>query len=485
MPSTQEHFGSSAKTLDRRQHPRRITALNYVTLGDNNGGIILNISEGGLALTAAEALVGEFLPCVRFQLAMDAKWIETSGQIAWLTASKKGAGIQFTNLTDADRNQITQWISLRGSPAGLQAAAGAFRDSETQTSTPPSPSSKTVDSESDVVNATAERHLEELFPSENAPQLDAERSAEIPAQSFVAQATQANGPIVNAIPDFGYGSRNDWLDPETTAQPSNLLLVFFAILLTVTSFLIGVAVGRGSFEEWLGRLDRSASDQSQQAPAAAAPSTDSVAEPSSPSPANASEPNGGTSTQQLPAPTSPVSRAAEGGDEKTPATQTPSDAPKVTAEVDNKTPPLNQPREQRLVTTPGEGNQPFLLTMPAKAVSASSSLAISYQSLILVPPEPGPGTSHHPERLLVGGLISHVEPQYPRGQSQTQSEETVKLRAIVDENGKVTDVKPVSGPIPLVPAAISAIREWRFMPSLLNGRPIKIEAEIIIVSRAR
>ncbi len=481
MPSTQEYFGSFTKTGDRRQHPRKITALNYVTLGDSNGGIILNISEGGLALTAAEVLVGEYLPRVRFQLAIDANWIETSGQIVWLTGSKKGAGIQFVDLTDEDRNQIMQWISSRVSPAGIRDTMGTLRESEKQIGAPPFPTSKKLVSESEIVDTTAERHLEELFPSENAPHLEAERPTEIPVHPFVAQA---NGPIAHRFPDFGYGTRNDWVDPETTAQPSKLRLVFFAILLTATSFVIGVAVGRGSFEEWLGSLDRSTSNQSQQAPTAAAPSADSVAGPSGPSKTDASEQSADISTQQLPAPASPISRASDGGDAETSAPGTPSDAPRVTGGADNKTPLLNQPREQRLVTAPGEGNRPFLLTMPAKAVSASSSLAISYQSLILVPPEPGPGSSHHPERLLVGGLIFHVEPQYPRGQVQTQTEEIVRLRATVGENGQVTDVKVISGPIPLVPAATNAIREWRYMPTLLNGRPINTEVEIIVVSRA-
>jgi hypothetical protein len=482
MPSTQEYFRSFTNTHDRRRHPRTITALNYVTLGDSNGGIILNISEGGLALTAAEVLVGEYLPLVRFQLAVDAKWIETSGQIVWLTESKKGAGIQFVDLADADRNQITQWISSRGSPAGVRDTMGTIRESEKQIRTPPFLTSKKLASESETVDTTAERHLEELFPSENAPRLEGEGPTALPVQPLVAQT---NGQVVHTLPDFGYQTRNDWVDPETTAHPSRLRLVFFGILLTATSFVIGVAFGRGSFEPWFASVETSTPDESQQAPPAAAPPLDSAAKRSSPSTTDASEQSADTSTQQLPAQTSPISRPSDRGDEETPATGTPSDAPRVTRGADNKTPLLDQPQEQRLVTTPGEGNQPFLLTMPTKAVSASSSLAISYQSLIMVPPEPGPGSSHHPERLLVGGLIFHVEPQYPRGQARTQTEEIIRLRATVGENGQVTDVKLVSGPMPLVPAAMSAIREWRYMPTLLNGRPIKTEEDVIIVSRAR
>jgi protein TonB len=87
--------------------------------------------------------------------------------------------------------------------------------------------------------------------------------------------------------------------------------------------------------------------------------------------------------------------------------------------------------------------------------------------------------------LQLGGLIFHVEPRYPRGGDQIEIEEIVKLHATVGENGQITDVKRISGPMPLIPAAMSAIREWRYAPTLLNGRPVKTEADVTIVFRAR
>ena len=146
---------------------------------------------------------------------------------------------------------------------------------------------------------------------------------------------------------------------------------------------------------------------------------------------------------------------------------------------------VDQPRESRLVTAPSEGNQPFWLTMPSKAVSASSSLAISYQCLILVPPEPGLASSHQWERLEVGRLIFHGDPPNTRAAAQTETVEIVKLRASVDENGQVTDVKRISGPMARIPGAVSAIREWRYAPTFLNGRPIKTEEDVLLVYRAR
>ncbi|HEY4777006.1 MAG TPA: hypothetical protein VIH56_05035, partial [Candidatus Acidoferrales bacterium] len=53
---------------DRRIHVRhRLRSLAYVELGENNGGIVLNIGEGGFAVRAAEAITEDRLPSVRFQ----------------------------------------------------------------------------------------------------------------------------------------------------------------------------------------------------------------------------------------------------------------------------------------------------------------------------------------------------------------------------------------------------------------------------------
>ena len=113
MPGSQDYFGGITDSRDRRSHSRQITTLNYIKLGESNGGILLNISEDGLAFTAAEALVEEFIPRLRFQLEEKAEWIEASGRIVWLNDSRKGAGIQFLDISDADREQIKRWIESK------------------------------------------------------------------------------------------------------------------------------------------------------------------------------------------------------------------------------------------------------------------------------------------------------------------------------------------------------------------------------------
>jgi TonB family protein len=108
---------------DRRYHARLpLPSLAYVELGQGNGGIILNLGEGGLAVQAAMTLVDDELPSIRFQLGPSKDWIETGARIAWKGGSRKLAGLQFLELRPEARHRIRGWI------AGESAPAEAVRD---------------------------------------------------------------------------------------------------------------------------------------------------------------------------------------------------------------------------------------------------------------------------------------------------------------------------------------------------------------------
>jgi len=70
-------------------------------------------------------------------------------------------------------------------------------------------------------------------------------------------------------------------------------------------------------------------------------------------------------------------------------------------------------------------------------------------------------------------LLSPVEPVYPKNAARHHIAGTVELRIVVEANGRVRNVTPVSGPPELIEAAESAAREFRYTPALLNGKPIQ------------
>ena len=56
----------------------------------------------------------------------------------------------------------------------------------------------------------------------------------------------------------------------------------------------------------------------------------------------------------------------------------------------------------------------------------------------------------------------------------------VVLDATVSENGLLENVKVVSGHAVLAQAAIEAVRQWRYRPYLLNGKPVRMQTKITV-----
>jgi TonB family protein len=80
-------------------------------------------------------------------------------------------------------------------------------------------------------------------------------------------------------------------------------------------------------------------------------------------------------------------------------------------------------------------------------------------------------------------LIYRVEPLYPREAKEQRIEGTVTIHLLIGADGRVRSLRELSGPGPLVPAALAAARDWRFIPALLNGVPVDAEQDVNIAFR--
>lgn len=93
-----------------------------------------------------------------------------------------------------------------------------------------------------------------------------------------------------------------------------------------------------------------------------------------------------------------------------------------------------------------------------------------------------------PARIRVAGdvqrhnLIHMVYPIYPQnyGNGRLPSG-TVLLHAVIAKDGTVKELKYVSGPQWLAKSAIDAVRQWRYRPTLLNGKPVEVDTTISVV----
>lgn len=100
------------------------------------------------------------------------------------------------------------------------------------------------------------------------------------------------------------------------------------------------------------------------------------------------------------------------------------------------------------------------------------------------PPPPPPPKPATPKKIRVGGQVEASKqifapaPEYPQIAKMARVQGTVKLSALISENGAIQDLKLISGPPLLVQAAMSAVSRWRYQPTLLNGDPVSVETEI-------
>lgn len=77
-------------------------------------------------------------------------------------------------------------------------------------------------------------------------------------------------------------------------------------------------------------------------------------------------------------------------------------------------------------------------------------------------------------------LINKVVPVYPRLAIQTRQFGKVNLVATIGKDGHVSQLQVIDGPMFLVSAAVEAVKQWVYRPTLLNGQPVEVIAPIEI-----
>jgi periplasmic protein TonB len=79
-----------------------------------------------------------------------------------------------------------------------------------------------------------------------------------------------------------------------------------------------------------------------------------------------------------------------------------------------------------------------------------------------------------------GMVIRKVEPAYPKLALSARVTGVVQLKAIISRDGQIKELQVVSGHPILVPAALDAVKQWRYRPYLLNGEPVEVETNITV-----
>ena len=85
------------------------------------------------------------------------------------------------------------------------------------------------------------------------------------------------------------------------------------------------------------------------------------------------------------------------------------------------------------------------------------------------------------EPAQMAQLIRRVEPSYPALARQIQREGRVELHALISTEGRIESLEVISGDPLFLQSALAAVREWRYRPTILNGRPIEVDTRITVI----
>lgn len=558
---------------ERRQHARRpILLFTYAVLGEDNGGLVFNLGEGGLALTAAAPLQERHFNKMRVRFPDSEDWIETSGRLAWKSDSGKEVGIEFVGLPEDARLRIGEWV-LQEEPAGVRSEEGEAGTSQSPVQQLPSfmdPDGFSVDPNETPASfeeqpneheAVEEGHFEKnrasafaattsaLFKTgikgirerasvrRRVAKIKLARPADHPARPGPRVARKALSIAAGAALAVGgwmFFQRSPWNEASgiiaqnvPSPQPSHETAQRTEIAKTEVG-AAGPATDPPVHSKENAPAQTGIAKPSVPQVNNAAPSTSETGaspranldraakkKPPSEPPANLGyrsqqsqrveparreqETQSHQLTASIAAPSSvnkPVeNKAAETKPETKPVESKP-------VQVAQALPTFNSNKAANTAPLTLNSNPPQPAAAPPPDLEKEKPLVASKQPeppmvartpVVSVSFDPFPAIrmdktknskkSHQGKSLEMGRLVSRVDPVYPEEAKQQGVEGTVKLHAIFNREGAVQSVIQISGPPLLVPATMSAVRQWRYSQTILGGQPMETEEDVTVLFR--
>ena len=537
MSSTSFHSEDSPRSHERRRFIRqRVRSLAYLDVIPNNGGIVLNLSENGLALQAVNPF-DETRVSLRIQPPKSRRRIEASAEITWLSESKTQAGLHFLELTEDARLEIADWI-----------AAESGADTPRSVDDPPILPAHRVPSEPVAVEPPRLRQKWSAMLGDSLPQptLSNQQAPEYPANSEeqredlklrhdVPQAENlptrpTNIPASN-LSVIHPATTNESVEPVNATAPS-----------TATS-RVDELPALGADVPAVNDLPRELSSQDPAAVTAKAADVHGTMAPA----ANAESLRllahrfrkplaigalsacaaaiflvvGLALIHQRPAAVSAkLAQEAVQVRDAASASRVAGDRSSLAAASKSATSNTDTKRRKTagaIASAPHrEGSEARYgqSTYSSHRIDTSNSLAgkssspIEHASLGPTNHSPDAATASTPvlstepassPRPVVGSaeinppapshvqhrsdcyLLYRVEPLYPREAKAQHIEGTVTIHLQISTDGRVQNLRELSGPSLLVPAALDAAREWRFIPAIVDGQAVEAEKDVSII----
>jgi TonB family protein len=473
---------------ERRRHARHLIRPRlYVALnGESSGGILNDVSEGGMSLDILGPRPASNDVVLNFDLSEIGQHFEAKGRVTWSSraASENRVGLQFVDLSETSRSQIKNWLAKKvippetsqnvvlqdwardGAPAQYQA-----RQQQTVTTlTPPwekaARSGRTAlattgaQTDADLsVGKTRDTYRNSTIAAEPAvtPQVPPERTSQDRSDRLLngirsSIAQHATDP--DRVPPTENEPERVPFDREALQKWILTAMMVFIVILAVAAArwiyisprFDKVALPR-SVQDAVGSMFGAPTDPSKGAEDRTGTKTTRPSHKEAKVPGRNQVRPGGTTAQvqKPPAKQFEVQDAQNGhtalpmnGMTATPgpAKPGPTDLPQVSG---------GQPGSGSLAQEPG----------------ASKVGLVSVQPLAQVPE-------------------SKVLPEYPVIALLKNIQGRVVIGAVIGKDGVLQNVRLVGPPSILSAPVLEAVRKWHYQPRLQNGVPVEVETQITI-----
>jgi len=539
MSTSSFHSEQTPRSPERRRFIRqRVRSLAYLDVVPNNGGIVLNLSENGLALQAVNPF-DETRVSLRIQPPSSRKRIEATAEITWLSECKREAGLQFLELTEDARSEIAEWVAaeadigerrpLKDSPAPSapqpppkQIVAEPARLREKWSAMLENSLSEITLTSQEVsaysVNSSAVRNEPKSRPDAAPPKPFVSAPANTTVSNITVihppAANRTDAPVIAPTPSTVVSRVVEFPAPESHVPAAEELFREVSPPAS-TDFKIKpteapVAVSPGMYSQLLELLAKrfrkplaiaalsacaaiislvAGMEIIRQRPTAGLTNLstqEGVHVPDAPS----------ASLSLLAPNTSSRTSASQSGTSHRATEHTTLGA--IEGAFRRKVSKLRHDEDTHPTHRAENGEPaaakfaspiepaPLRPTIPPQNVSVASAptlpvAPVTSPRLVTGSPEINPPPPADPQRRSDCYLLYRVEPLYPRAAKERRVEGTVTIHLQIGADGKVQNLRELSGPSLLVPAALEAAREWRFIPALLNGQPVGAEKDVSIV----
>jgi TonB family protein len=473
---------------ERRRHARHLIRPRlYVALnGESSGGILNDVSEGGMSLDILGPRPASNDVVLNFDLSEIGQHFEAKGRVSWSSRapSENRVGLQFVDLPEASRFQIKNWLAKKAHPPEISqnvavqdwARDGApaqyqARQQQTETTLTP-PWEKATRSGRTAVATTGALTDTDLPVGKTR---DTYRNSTVAAKPTGSSqvppernSQESNDRLVNGIRSSiaQHAADPDRLPPSGT-EPKRApfdreafqkwilaaVMVFIVILavaaarwIYISSTFDKVALPR-SVQDAVGSIFGAPTDPSKAAEDRSGTKTGRPSHKEGKVPGrNQMRPDGTAAQVQKPPAKQFQVQGAENGHTVLPTNgMTATPGPAKPGSTDTAQVSGGQPGSGSLAQEPGSSKVGLVSVQPSAQV---------------------------PENKVL--------PEYPALALQKNIQGRVVIGAVIGKDGALQNVRLVGPPSILSAPVLEAVKKWHYQPRLQNGVPVEVETQITI-----